>query len=190
MKKTIICSLAGLAMICLLSLDLPKGWFKSGSAPDKYEMGIATSAGANGKNVATIKSTAEKIKGYEFGTLMQSCLPGKYLGKKVKMTGMVKSEQVTGWAGLWLRVDEADSKKSLSFDNMYDRRITGTTDWKEYEIILDVPNNSSKLAYGALLSGKGQIWFDNIKFEIVDEHALTTGRSTLEEPQNLNFEDK
>ncbi len=188
MKKTIIYGLSVFAFVCLMSLDVPKGWFKAGSVPDKYEMGIAIGAGEHGKNVATIKSTANKIHG--FGTLMQSCMPGKYLGKKVRMTGRMKSENVTGWAGFWFRVDEANSKKSLSFDNMYDRCITKTTDWKEYEIILDVPANASKLAYGALLSGKGQIWFDNIKFEIVDEQTSTTGRSTLDAPQNLNFDEK
>ena len=178
-----------MAAVCmLLSFDLPKGWFVAGSMPDKYEMGIDPGAGINGKNAATIRSNANKIRG--FGTLMQSCIPGKYLGKRVRMTGSMKSDDVAGWAGFWFRVDQADSKKSLSFDNMYNRRVTGTTDWKQYEIVLDVPSNASNLAYGALLSGKGQIWFDNIRFEIVDDKTPKTEWSKLEAPQNLDFEQK
>lgn len=129
-------------------------------------MGIDKGAGQDGKNTATIKSTAKKIKG--FGTLMQNCLPDNYLGKRVRMTGMVKTKDVSDWAGLWFRVDEKSSNNSLSFDNMKDgkkdRSIKGTTDWTKYEIVLDVPLNSSNLAYGALLVGTGQIWFDDIKF--------------------------
>ena len=63
----------------------------------------------------------------------------------------------------------------LSFDNMSDRPIVGTTDWKKYDIVLDVPNNASNIAFGALLSGTGQIWFEKLTFEIVDTSVKTTG---------------
>ncbi len=181
--------------ITLFSFDLPTGWFKAGSDPKSYDMGIDKGAGQNGKNTATIKSNAKKIKG--FGTLMQNCLPDNYLGKRVRMTGMVKTKDVSDWAGLWLRVDEKSSNNSPSFDNMKDgkkdRSIKGTTDWTKYEIVLDVPLNSSNLAYGALLVGTGQIWFDDIKFEIVDNSVATTGKDKEammpnKEPVNLDFE--
>lgn len=176
----------------LLSFDLPTGWFNAGSKPNSYEMGIEKGAGQNGKNAATIKSIDKKIDG--FGTLMQQCVPDKYLGKKIKMTAFVKTENVTDWAGLWLRVDQTGSNQSLSFDNMSDRPIKGTTNWAKYEIILDVPNNASLIAYGALIDGTGQIWFDNITFEIVSDFAPSTSSSsakkypTIDEPINLDFE--
>lgn len=182
--------LVGLSTM-VLSFDTPNGWFNAGSKPKSYAMGIAKGAGEDGKNCATIKSIDKVIEG--FGTLMQQCLPGKYLGKRVRMSGIVKSENVSAWAGLWLRVDQAGSTQSLSFDNMHDRPIKGTTEWKKYEIVLDVPQNASMLAFGALLHGTGQIWFDNIKFEIVDETVPVTGvkkngSETLGEPTNLDFE--
>lgn len=180
----------------LLSFDQPTGWFIAGSDPKKYDMGIDKGAGQDGKNAATIKSTAKKIKG--FGTLMQNCLPDNYLGKRVRMTGLVKTKDVSNWAGLWFRIDEKGSNSSLGFDNMKDgkkdRSIKGTTDWTKYEIVLDVPLNSSNLAYGALLVGTGQIWFDNIKFEVVDNTVPTTGKGDEawmppKEPVNLDFEE-
>jgi hypothetical protein len=125
---------------------------------------------------------------------MQRCEPDNYLGKRIKMTGYVKSENVSSWAGLWIRVDEANSKRYLTFDNMGDRPITGTTDWKKYEIVVDVPRNASRISYGALLGETGQIWFDNITFEIVDQTVPTTGifkrnkSTSLPEPTNLDFE--
>jgi hypothetical protein len=165
-RKTLANSFLFATSIILSSFDLPTGWFKAGSEPKSYDMGIDKGAGQDGKNAATIKSVSEPING--FGTLMQNCIPGKYLGKRIRMSGYVKSKDVADKAGLWLRVDEANSKKPLSFDNMLDRPIKGTTDWKKYEIVLDVPSNASNLAYGALLVGTGQIWFDKLNFEIVD----------------------
>src|SRR5688572_22511177 len=76
--------------IALLSFDLPTGWFNAGSKPKSYEMSIDKGAGQDGKNAATIKSIDKMIDG--FGTLMQQCKPDKYLGKRVRMTGLVKSE--------------------------------------------------------------------------------------------------
>jgi len=175
------------AMMALVALDTPMGWFAAGSKPKSYEMGMEKGAGQDGKNAATIKSIEKEITG--FGTLMQQCKPDKYLGKRIRMTGYVKSENVISWAGLWLRVDQADSKQSLAFDNMFDRQIKGTTTWKKYEIVLDVPQNASQLAFGALLNGTGQIWFDNFAFEVVDESVKTTGEpKQLTEPTNLDFE--
>lgn len=190
MTKKIFSSILLLATIAaLLSFDLPESWFKAGSKPKSYEMGIDKGSAQGGKNAATIKSIDKEIEG--FGTLMQMSKPGKYLGKRIRMSGYMKSENVTKWAGLWFRVDQSASKESLSFDNMQDRAIKGTTGWTKYEIVLDVPLNASALAYGALLDGTGQIWFDSITFEIVDNSVKTTGKNDnngLSEPANLDFE--
>lgn len=163
---------------------LPTGWYRAGSQPTSYQMIIDSSVGQDGKNVLTIKSIEKSIDG--FGTLMQSFLPTKYLNKRIRMTGYMKSQDVKGWAGFWLRVDQPNSKKSLSFDNMHDRAVKGTTDWKKYEIVLDVPENASNIAFGALLNNTGQIWFEKLDFEIVDKSVPTTGRKK-DEP-NLDFE--
>jgi hypothetical protein len=193
MAKSVLISVLLLGIsVALLSFDTPTGWFNAGSQPKSYEMGIDKGAGKDGGNAATIKSIDKKIVG--FGTLMQQIKPDKYLGKRVRMTGFVKTENVTNWAGLWLRVDQSNSQQPLSFDNMNDRTIKGTTDWTKYEIVLDVPSNASLIAYGALLNGTGQIWFDNIAFEVVDDNVPTTsslnGRKpvTQDEPTNLGFD--
>jgi hypothetical protein len=193
MKKSFLRNslLVGLTFT-LFSFDTPKFWFNAGSKPKSYEMGIEKGAGQNGKNAATIKSIDKNIDG--FGTLMQQCVPDKYLGKKIKMTAFVKTENITNWSGLWLRVDQNGSNQPLSFDNMGDRPIKGTTNWTKYEIVLDVPNTASLIAYGALINGTGQIWFDNITFEIISDFAPSTSSTntkkspTVAEPTNLDFE--
>lgn len=175
-----------------LSFELPTGWFKSGSLPKSYDMGIDIGAGEDGKNAATIKSIDKAIDG--FGTLMQTCRPDKFVGKRVKLIASIKTASAVDGAYLWFRVDQCKAEEPLSFDNMYDRPISGTTDWHRYEIVLDVPNNASLLAYGVMLQSTGQVWFDNITFEIVDDTIPTTGsingkKSPMKtEPVNLDFE--
>jgi hypothetical protein len=185
-----------LAFVAEPNVHSAEKWFEAGDKADSYLMGIQTGTGQEGRNAAMIKSTKENIKG--FGTLMQQCLPGKYLGKKIKMSGYMKSKDVADWAGFWLRVDKEFAETPLAFDNMQNRAITGTTGWKKYEITLDVPSTASNIAYGGLLSGTGQIWFENITFEIVGDAAPASEekvekqndlRGKIEaEPINLNFE--
>jgi hypothetical protein len=194
--KRIMMSLFFVAMaLTLFSFDIPTGWFKAGNKPKSYDMGIDKGAGQNGTNAATIKSIDKTITG--FGTLMQNCLPDNYIGKRVRMSGFLKTKDVSDWSGFWLRIDQKDSQETLGFDNMHDgkkdRSIKGTTDWTKYEIVLDVPLKASNIAFGALLAGTGQIWFDNLKFEIVDNSVPTTGNGSesimpLKEPTNLDFE--
>ena len=179
--KTKISIMTKLVLVLLtlstVSFALPEGWYKAGSNPESYHMDIDTNVRRANKGVFTIKSIDAKIEG--FGTLMRNDSPDKYLGKRVRMTGYMKTLDVSEWAGLWFRVDQKGSQVRLGFDNMHDgkedRSIRGTTSWKKYEIILDVPKNASNLAYGALLVGTGQIWFDSIEFEIVDNTIPTTG---------------
>jgi hypothetical protein len=103
------------------------------------------------------------------------------------MTGQIRTTNVKGWAGMWFRVDGQDANRSLAFDNMGPRALRGDNDWKEYSIVLDVPASATHLAYGVLLNGSGQVWFDRIKFEVVDQSVKTTDRQNPE-PANLNFD--
>jgi hypothetical protein len=117
---------------------------------------------------------------------MQTSIPVKYSGKRVKMSGWIKTENVKGWVGMWFRVDKGN--RSIAFDNMGTRPIKGTTEWKQYEIILDVAEEADMLAYGVLLGGTGKVWFDDIQFDIVDATTTTTDKMKLE-PSNLKFEE-
>ncbi|MFZ4741580.1 MAG: helix-turn-helix domain-containing protein [Bacteroidales bacterium] len=164
-------------------------WFKAGNKPNSYEIGFDKTVFLTGKKSAYLESKDKKIDG--FGTLMQTCDAKDFLGKRVKMTAYVKSENITSWSGMWLRVDSRMEKKSLSFDNMQDRPIKGTVNWTKCEIVLDVPLESGTLNYGFLISGCGKIWIDKVSFEIVDKLEVkpTQSQTIPEKPTNIDFED-
>jgi hypothetical protein len=58
---------------------------------------------------------------------------------------------------------------------MQNRPIQGTRDWQKYEIVLDVPAKSTGIFFGILLEGKGQVWLNNVRFEVVGRNVPTTG---------------
>jgi hypothetical protein len=189
MKKTSTYILVTLILLIVSSFDLPKGWYKAGAAPDDYEMGIDPGSGQSGGNAGTIKSKKDKAKSW--GTLMQDFAPGKFLGKKIRMIAFMKTKDVSTSAAFWLRVDQEKSRASLSFDNMANRAITGNTEWTKYEIVLDVPEKASNIAYGAMLRGSGQIWFDNFSFAVDTITPVTDLKKVSRqnaEPYNVDFE--
>lgn len=192
MKKfhtAILISLLSVASLSVLANDvLPRGWFKAGSAPADYTVGLDEHVTFDGSKSAFIEQSTAGSKG--FATLMQTSLAEDYLGKRVQLTFYIKSQDVSGWSSGWFRIDEAPTK-TLAFDNMSNRQIKKTTNWTEYSIVLDVPNNATRMAYGFMLSGSGKIWFDNLTFKIVDKNTPITDMYALKKQnktKNLSFE--
>lgn len=160
-------------------------WSYRETVAGSYQMGFDTSNEFINQSVLSIKSIKKDIKG--FGNIMQTIQSNEYLGKTIKMSGYVKSEDVKSWAGLWMRVDFYNDKV-LAFDNMQNRAIKGTTDWTDYEVVLFVPNDATSISYGVLLDGKGQIWFKDVVIEIVDNTVQETGIVKGKEQKPISFE--
>ena len=81
--------------------------------------------------------------------------------------------------------------KLLQFDNMDDRPIKGTTDWKEYSVVLDVPETATALAYGIFVSGAGTAWLNDVQMIEVGSGVKSTNMENTfklpDAPQNLDF---
>ncbi|WP_440961611.1 helix-turn-helix transcriptional regulator [Paenibacillus nitricinens] len=172
--------------------QLLKGWQLSGSHPFNYQMGIDRRTFHQGRASGYLKSVTVVPTEGEFATMMQQFKADKYMGKRLKLSGFIKTKAVRGFCGFWMRVDDA-LHDVLQFDNMSDRPIIGDTEWNHYSIVLDVPDNSAAIAFGVLLSGSGQVWIDGLQFEEVDTKVPTTNIDfmceLLDEPMNLSFEE-
>lgn len=163
-----------------------KGWIKSGASPSDYEVGLDLKVTYRGAPSAYIRSHGVP-RG--FGTLMQTFKADMYRGKRLRMSASAKAESVRDWAGFWMRVDSPE-RNAVSFDNMQDRPISGSIDWVTYQIVLDVPETSSDIAFGLLLDGPGRVWLTDFQFEVVSVDVATTGRLEIPDaPINLNFKE-
>lgn len=89
-------------------------------------------------------------------------------GKTIVFRGWIKTEDVEKYAALWWRADKPD-QEAIAFDNMQERGPYGTTDWKEYKIELDIPEETTNINFGVLLAGGGRAWFDDLSVEIDGE---------------------
>jgi hypothetical protein len=184
--------LVGIAVLLtsfLLHAEIPKGWFIAGNKPADYESSVDNANEFNGQPSAYLRSKSPQM-GEGFGTLMQNFSAEQYIGKRVRFGAFVKSEAVERWSGLWMRVDGKTGQTPLAFDNMQDRPIKGASGWKEYEVVLDVPQGATGIFFGILLDGPGSVWLGGVKFEVVGTNVPTTGKPMYggQGPTNLSFE--
>lgn len=135
----------------------PLGWEDFGEK--NYLLSLDTAAVKSGAYAATIQSLPDH-GGYHAWAFT---LPGNYAGRKIKLSGYVKTENVSdGFAGLWMRIDP-----NIAFDNMQQRGIKGTTGWQKYEIVLDMdPAKTKQIVVGGLLAGPGKMWMDDLQVSI------------------------
>lgn len=164
----------------------PAGWFIAGTAPAHYDTSTAPSDRGGG-TACELRAVREAPPG--FGTLMQEFVPESFRGRRVRLTAWLRSEGVSGWCGLWMRVD-GPARRMLAFDNMSARPITGTTGWARYAVVLDVAAEAEVLAFGVILHGEGSVSVDEVALEVVGEEVAITdsGPQPLPRaPRNLGF---
>jgi hypothetical protein len=94
-------------------------------------------------------------------------------GNRVRLGGYVRAQDVTGWAGLWMRVDGPDGTV-LAFDNMQNRPIVGDQPFQRAEVVLDLPPGAEQISFGMLLAGDGVVWLDGVSLEAVGPDVSTT----------------
>lgn len=90
-------------------------------------------------------------------------IPEIYEGKQITLSGYIKTEDITdGFAGLWMRIDP-----QVGLENMLSEKLIGTTEWKKYEITLDMnPSKTVQTVVGGILVGKGKMWLDDLSISI------------------------
>ena len=146
-------------------------WFLAGNDRAHYEIRVDAETKCNGKPSCCLRSSGTETKG--FGTMMRELDASPYREKRLRMKAQVKANQVEDWAGLWMRID-GPSGECLGFDNMQSRPIKGATGWQSYEVVLDVPKQSARIACGILLTGKGEVWLADFKLEPTGSDVPTT----------------
>jgi hypothetical protein len=168
-------------------------WVMEASQPKAYTTGTSATSGQNGGPAAFLRGNVG-TDGYV--SLGQVFSAAKYEGQRVRLSASIRTENLKQFAGLWMRMDGANGK-ILGFDNMHDRPIIGTTDWKRYEVVLDAPVGTRNIGMGVLMIDGGVLWIENVKVEVVPNTVPVTSNSASKEnpisptyalePKNLDF---
>ena len=133
---------------------VPKGW--GGGPPGTFAVDDQVVHG--GRWSLRIERKADAPDQFTAVTRM---LPIDFAGGRLELSGFLRTENVAGFAGLWMRQD-GDSGV-VAFDNMESRRLNGTTEWTEYTIALPLAPGAKRLFFGVLAAGGGRVWADDLR---------------------------
>jgi erythromycin esterase len=138
-------------------------WWLVGSDPANYKAGGDAPSATNPAGLLWLWSVAGKGTGVT--SVVVSVAP--YRGKRIQVSGDLRTYNANGGAAAWLRVDGANGR-FVKFDTMNDRMLEGTTEWTPFTITLDVPQNARDAAFGLWLHGPGWLWATNLRMKSVD----------------------
>ncbi len=132
----------------------PGGWFGNPSGTVFMDDKIVHS----GQWSVRIERNAQSAS--EFSVIGRT-ISWQFSGKSIEMRGFLRTEDVTGNAGLWMRQD--NDREMLALENMSSQQLKGTHDWAEYKITLPVQGETKSLIFGFLMSGTGKAWADDLQ---------------------------
>jgi hypothetical protein len=157
-------AVAALSVLALAAApeSLPAPWVISGQNATSFEGGVDQSEEFKGAKFIRNKTRDAGA----WGSLAQLVSAQNYLGQRVRFRARMRTENVTDWAGLWMRVDAADRARTTLY-NSSDKPIRGTTGWQERSVVLDVPADARAIAFGVIDAGTGKVWIDQLALESV-----------------------
>lgn len=149
--------------------DFIAGWTNWRTGPT-HTVNLDTSVVYAGHN--SVKLASEQIDKEQFG-LFQNFRADKFRGKRVRFSAYLKTEKVRDWSGLWMVVEDVD-ESALSMSTMEKNPVKGTSVWKKYSLVLDVPEKACSVMIGCAQTGPGKTWISNLTLESVTSAVKTT----------------
>jgi hypothetical protein len=161
--------------------SLPDQWGGGAVSPTSYALGTDHSCRHSGSGAGFLASKVNQPT--SFASLTQAIKADDFRGKRVRWKGWVRSESVTNYGGLWMRVDGPG--ETQAFDNSFNHPVKGSTGWHEVAVVLDVPENAIGIAFGVLLSGPGDIVVDDLVMEVVPMSVASTTTLLVPTPVDI-----
>jgi hypothetical protein len=98
----------------------------------------------------------------------------KFRGKRIRFSGRIKTKDVRECAGLEMYAYSADGELLVNNAMISVRPIHGTTDWREYKIVQDIPEDATRIFLSAGLFCSGEMWTDGFQAGIVGSDVPVT----------------
>lgn len=103
--------------------------------------------------------------------VVQNICAVDYRGKRVRISGWMKTANVDD-ISFGLRLDAKSKTQTLMSD-----QVSGTTDWRRYDVTFDVPDDAQGFAVApGNLGTRGRFWLADVHVDVLDKTS-TAGRS-------------
>jgi hypothetical protein len=162
-------------MICYPDAAKKLGWILSGGGAKGGDFCVSPDDAAtrSGRTPARLKKRPHG-NSFAYGTLMKEVDAAPYLGKRVRVSIDVRTDEAKGRRDIWARVQSKSSPGDGAGLGGAWVTLDETSDFATRSIVLDVPLNATRLEYGVGLGGSGAAWLDNDSVTVVDPSVPLT----------------
>jgi hypothetical protein len=141
----------------------PDGWFSfqhAGAVSYRYVVDTTEAHGG------TRSLRIDNIGPEPYGAVAQIVAAAPHAGKVARLSGWLRTRDANdNGAVLTLLVMQGGATLAQNF--MQDAAVKGTTGWKRYTITLPVARGADRIEVGAMMQGRGSMWFDDVELEFV-----------------------
>ena len=92
-------------------------------------------------------------------------MPSQFKGDTIKLEAYMKTKNVKNFAGIFIKTENTNGFIE-QFEDMSSWKVNGNRDWQKYSISIPLTNKSKVIFVGGILSGTGEVWYDNFKITI------------------------
>jgi hypothetical protein len=139
----------------------PDGWFSFQHAGDVSYRYVVDTAEPHG---GTQSLRIDNIGPEPYGAVAQIVAAAPHAGKVARLSGWLRTRDANdNGAVLTLLVMQGGATLAQNF--MLDAPVKGTTGWKRYSITLPVTPGADRIEIGAMMQGRGSLWFDDVELE-------------------------
>ena len=123
---------------------------------------------------AYIKSTSNLTSDSDTASLEQWFDPSQFRNQRIRVSGYMRSNNIS--KNVLLRVvAKSGNARAANLAEIPTGTVRGRQTWQEYSLVVDVPRDSLYISVSMSLEGEGEVWFDDLKVEIVDKSVPLTG---------------
>jgi C-terminal processing protease CtpA/Prc len=144
----------------------PSGWYTNPSTTVNVDNHVAHS----GRWSVRFDRNSASEDGF---SVITRSIPVDFAGGNVELHGYLRTKDVAGYAGLWMRED--GEGQMLMLENMASQHVGGTREWSEYTIKVPIDAKARQLFFGVLLVGTGTLWADDLRL-LVDGKPIAEAK--------------
>jgi hypothetical protein len=143
----------------------PDVWTLEGSGARDADLVRTTAVAHSGRASAQLRAHGSRTSNYV--TAMEMIAGHDYRGHRVRAAVWIRTKGCTERADFWIRARYHSPSGDGPELGATDVALAPTSDWKRYELELDVPIATRIVDFGVGFDGPGTLWFDDASLEIV-----------------------
>ena len=147
----------------------PALWRVEGPSDISVDTVIAHSGKASLK-ISTARTGKDNARGYLGGTVSTDAIPMTLLkNKRCRISSFIKTQDVlpekTRYVGFLISIYDTRGRNCL-YQFTDSSLFRGTQDWTLHTVEFFVPDSAATLSWGPSFTGRGTVWYDDVRIEI------------------------